>query len=238
MQKIRGLALVTATAALACGVAAATAAPALAAAPNEAYAADATGLINGGPLDLATYPGTSPVTASSDTIAGLITLGLLTDTATATSASSTIANAGVATTLLPSLLAATAVSSSCTFDPDSGTVSGTSTIAGLSLSGGATTSYTALTAPLTLTIPLIATVTLDNETTVDGTLTVDAVSISLVGTTQTLDLGVSVCNDSTLAGAPALPGIATPIGASLAGLVGLGGVGYFFSRRRRVAAQA
>jgi len=41
MQKIRGLAKVTASVSLACGIAAAAAGPALAASPNEAYAAQA-----------------------------------------------------------------------------------------------------------------------------------------------------------------------------------------------------
>src|SRR5580658_3174784 len=73
MQKIRGLAKVTASLSLACGIAAAAAGPALAASPNEAYAAQATGPISAGPLDEATFPGTSPVSVNSDSIAGLLT---------------------------------------------------------------------------------------------------------------------------------------------------------------------
>jgi hypothetical protein len=242
MQNIRGLAKVTATVSLACGIAAAAAGPALAASPNEAYAANATGLIaTNAPLDEATYPGTSPVTAASATVAGLVTAGALTDTATATGASSTIANVGVATTLL-NILSATSVSSQCTFDPTSGTVSGTSTILGLALGSGAAQDYTNLTTAQNLTLTngltTVANITLNRQTTAaDGTLTVDAVYVSLVGSTQTLTLGTSVCNQASLAGAPALPGMATPIGATLAGLVGFGGIGYFLNRRRRIATQ-
>jgi hypothetical protein len=237
MQKVRGLVKVTASLSLACGIAAAAAAPALAASPNEAYAALATGAISIGPLDEATYPGTSPVSVSSDSIAGLLTAGLLTDTAGPASASSTLANVGV-TAALVTVLSATAVSSSCTFDTTSGTVSGTASIAGLSLAGGVATDYSNLTAPVSLSVPLVANITLDHQTTAaDGTLTVDAIYVSLIGSTQTLSIGTSVCNTATVAGAPALPGMATPIGASLAGLVGFGGIGYFLNRRRRIAAQ-
>ena len=75
-------------------------------------------------------------------------------------------------------------------------------------------------------MPLIATLTLNRQTTApDGTLTVDAIYVSLLNSTQTLTIGTSVCNTANLAGVLALPRMATPIGATLAGLVSFGGVG-------------
>jgi hypothetical protein len=247
MQKIRGLAKVTASVSLACGIAAAAAGPALAASPNEAYAAQATGAISAGPLDEATYPGTSPVSVNSDSIAGLLTAGLITDTASATGASTSVANVGVtlaaATALLSAVsLTADLVTSSCTFDTNSDKVSGTASITNGAVNGGGLVAISLAANPApntTVTVPLIATLTLNRQTTAaDGTLTVDAIYVSLLGSTQTLTIGTSVCNTANLAGAPALPGVATPIGATLAGLVGFGGIGYFLNRRRRVALQS
>ena len=246
MQKIRGLAKVTASVSLACGIAAAAAGPALAASPNEAYAAQATGVISAGPLDEATFPGTSPVSVASASIAGLLTAGVITDTASATGASTSVANVGV--TLAAAVLGLSAVSltadlvtSSCTFDTTTGKVSGTASITNGTVNGGGLSLITlaANPAPNTMvTVPGIATLTLNRQTTAgDGTLTVDAIFVSLLNSTQTLTIGTSVCNTATLAGAPALPGMATPIGATLAGLVSFGGIGYFLNRRRRVASQ-
>ena len=246
MQKIRGLAKVTASVSLACGIATAAAGPALAASPNEAYAAQATGAISAGPLDEATYPGTSPVSVNSDSIAGLLTAGLITDTATATGASTSVASVGVtlaaATLVLSAVsLTADAVTSSCTFDTSTGKVSGTASITNGAVNGGGLTAISLAANPAkntTVTVPGIATLTLNRQTTAtDGTLTVDAIYVSLLNSTQTLTIGTSVCNTATLAGAPALPGMATPIGATLAGLVGFSGIGYFLNRRRRVASQ-
>ena len=225
MQKIRGLAKVTASVSLACGIAAAAAGPALAASPNEAYAAQATGLISAGPLDEATFPGTSPVTVNSDSIAGLLTAGVITDTATATGASTSVANVSVtlaaATRLLSAVsLTADLVTSSCTFNTTDGTVSGSASITNGTVNGGLLSLITLAANPAkdtTVTVPGIATLTLNRQTTAtDGTLTVDAIYVSLLNSTQTLTIGTSVCNTANLAGAPALPGMATPIGATLA----------------------
>src|SRR6201995_2189483 len=141
MQKIRSLAKATASMSLACGIAVAAGGPALAASPNEAYAAQATGAINAGPLDVATYPGTSPVTALNANIAGLLNAGVITDTAGPTSAAASVANAGVTLAAAAGLLSAVgltadAVTSSCTFNPDTGQVSGTAAITNGAVSGG------------------------------------------------------------------------------------------------------
>src|SRR5260370_10691828 len=76
--------------ALAGSVLVATALPAAAASPNRAYAASAGGLISVAPIGEATFPGTSPVTLAHANIAGLLTTGIVTDTARPTSPSSTV----------------------------------------------------------------------------------------------------------------------------------------------------
>ena len=199
-----------------------------------------------GPLDEATFPGASPVSVNSDSIANLLTAGVITDTATATGASTSVANVGVtlaAATLVLSAVSLTAdlVTSSCTFDANTGKVSGTASITNGTVSGGGLSLINLAASPApntTVTVPLIATLTLNRQTTApDGTLTVDAIYVSLLNSTQTLTIGTSVCNTANLASAPALPGMATPIGATLAGLVSFGGIGYFLNRRRRVASQ-
>ena len=233
MQKIRGLAKVTASLSLACGIAAAAAGPALAASPNEAYAALATGPISAGPLYEATFPGTSPVSAASASIAGLLTAGLITDSASATGASTSVANVSV------TLAAATALLTAVSLTADAVTPVHVrpqhrhgklrhhqrhtqSTVTDLLITAANLAKNT------TVTVPNIATLTLNRQTTAtDGTLTVDAIYVSLLNSTQTLTIGTSVCNTANLAGAPALPGVAKPIGASLAGLVGFSGIGYF-----------
>src|ERR1700678_2084782 len=101
--------------------------PASAASPNEAYAAETTGLISTPPIGLATFPGTSAVTLANANIAGLLTTGVLTDETDATDASSTIASV-VATLTSLVTLSATDIASSCTFNPNTDTVSGMTVI--------------------------------------------------------------------------------------------------------------
>src|ERR1700744_1096265 len=91
--KVNRLVKAAASASLVAGAIVATAGPAAAASPNSADAASATGLITAGPLVQATYPGNGTDTLASVTIPGLLTTGIVTDTATATSSSSHIANA-------------------------------------------------------------------------------------------------------------------------------------------------
>ena len=117
-------------------------------------------------------------------------------------------------------LTATAVTSSCSFDPNSATVSGTSGIVNGDVSTlGLPIALAANAAPNTIvTVPGVATITLNRQTTAgDGTLTVDAVYMQLTGWTQTITLGTSVCNAASLAPVPVLPGMAPTIG--LGGLV-------------------
>ncbi len=67
--KINGLVKAAASVSLAGGILAAAAGPAAAASPNEAYGAQATGVISISPVAEATYPGTSPVTVANINLA-------------------------------------------------------------------------------------------------------------------------------------------------------------------------
>jgi hypothetical protein len=240
-RKMNGLVKTAASISLVGGMLTLAAGPAFAAAPNEAYAASATGLIQiNPPLGLASSDGTSPVQLANINVAGLITSGIVTDTADGTSASSTIANLAVTLSGIASL-AATAVTSSCSFDTDTNTVSGTASLAGASFSVlGIPTSLAVNPPPnTTVTVPGVATLTLNRQSTAgDGTLTVDAIYVNLLSGGQTLTIGESVCNDATLAPVSILPGMATPIGLGTLGLLALGGAAYYFGRRRRVTVAA
>lgn len=237
-RKMNGFVKAVASISLAGGILAAAAGPAFAAAPNESDGAAATGLITLAPVAVASSSGTSPVTVASLNVANLISAGIITDTANGTSASSTIANLSVGLTGLA--LTADAVTSSCSFNTDTSTVSGTASITNGSVAGLVPIALAVNPAPnTTINIPLVGTIVLNQQTTaVDGTLTVNAIAITLLGGTQTLTIGTSVCNAATLAPVSILPGMATPIGLGTLGLLALGGTAYYFSRRRRVAVTA
>jgi hypothetical protein len=217
--------------------------PALAATgTNEAYAAAASGLISiNPPLADATFPGTSPANLANINVTGLLTAGVVNDAAGPTSASSSIANAAVRLTALAALRA-DAVTSSCNFDTTNGTVSGTASITNGRVTVGGVTTVTLAANPApntTISVPGIATIVLNQQSTDgSGTLTVNAISVTLLRGTQTLTLGTSICNKATLAPVAALPGMAMPIGLGVAGLLGVAGVAYYFSKRRRFVAAA
>jgi hypothetical protein len=209
--------------------------PASAASPNRSYATAATGLISSSPIGAASYPGTSPVTSGNANIAGLVTTGTYTDTADATDASSTVASvSGTLSTLFS--LSAESVESSCTFNTNTGLVTGTTTITdGSAMNGLTTIPLTQNPAPNTTVSGLsgVASVTLNAQSTAtDGTLTVTAIQISLLGSTQTLNIGTSVCNAANLAPVPVLPGKTMSVTLGAAGMLGLGGIGLQLRRRR------
>jgi hypothetical protein len=211
--------------------------PAEAAAPNLAYAAGATGLISVSPIGEATYPGTSPVSVADASIAGLLDTGVATATAGPTSASENIANVSATLSLVASLFA-DSVTSSCLFNTNTGTVSGSVTIANGEVSTplGDITLDSNPTPNEGVTVPGIATITLNQQTTAgDGTLTVTAIYIALLGTTQTLSIGTSVCNAANLAPVPVLPGVAMPITLAGLGAMLLAVLVYQAGRRRRRA---
>jgi hypothetical protein len=243
--RINGLVKAAASASLVAGAILATAGPAAAAGPNMSDGAAATGLITIDPVAPASFPGTSPATVASLDVAGLLTTGIVTDTADATTASSTIADVRATLTAVAGLRAA-AVTSSCAFDTNAGTVSGTSSITNgrVTLVGAANIALAADPAPnTTVDVSLagldIATVTLNRQVrAADGTLTVDAIYVQLLNSTQTLTIGTSTCNAASVAPVPVLPGMALPIGRGALGVLGLGGVGFAVARRRRTATAA
>jgi hypothetical protein len=225
--------------ALAGSVLVATALPAAAASPNRAYGAAATGLISAAPIGEATFPGTSPVTLANANIPGLLTTGIVHDTAGPTSASSTVANPLAGLAKLVSLTA-TVVTSSCRFNTNTGVVTGTAAIGNGKVTGVLPITLASNPAPnTTVSVPGIATITLNRQTTaLDGTLTVQAIYVSLLGSTQTLSIGVSVCNAANLAPVPILPGRSAQIVLGALVLLALAGLGYQVSTRRRRTAAA
>lgn len=207
--------------------------PACAASPNEAFVASSTGPITTSPTGLATLPGSSPTTVANASIAGLLSAGAGTDTVDATDASSTLADVGVTLSAIAALTA-DAAGSSCTFDTDTATVSGTTTLTNAAFTmRDFPTALAASPAPnTTVSIPGMATLTLNAQATAgDGTLTVTALQVSLLGSNQTLSLGVSVCNSADLSPVPVLPGKTMTVTLGAAGLLGLAGAGQRLRRR-------
>jgi len=224
--------------ALSGGVLFAAALPAAAASPNTGYAAAAGGVISASPVGQATFPGTSPVTVAHANITGLLTTGVAHATAGPTTATSTV-NGVTALLTAISTLRATSVTSSCRFNTNTGAVTGSAHISnGRVTRPGGTTTLASNPAPNTVVgIPGIATITLNRRTTAgDGTLTVQAIHVAVLGSAQTLDIGVSVCNAASLAPVPILPGMTTPITLGAIALLLLAGAAYQLSRRRQGAA--
>jgi hypothetical protein len=220
------------------GVLVVSALPAAAAAPNRAYAASAFGVVSHRPIGEATFPGISPVHVRHARIDGILTTDFARATAGPTTASSFVATP-VATLGKLVALGATSVRSSCRFNTNTGRVRGTSFILNGKVNGlGVPFSLPAHPHPNThIGVPGIASLTLNRQTTArDGTLTVQAIHIALLGRTQILNIGVSVCNDADLAPVPILPGPAAPAALGGLGLLLLAGAGYHLSRRRRLAA--
>jgi hypothetical protein len=235
-----GILKITGSLAVAGGMIMMAAMPAVAAAPNLAYAAGATGPISASPIGEASFPGTSPVSLANANILGLLTTDVITDTANSTSASSTLADVSAGLSAI-STLSATAVSSSCTYSTSTGTVSGTTSITDgtVTLLGSPTIDLDASPTPNeSVAVDDLATVTLNKQTVAaDGTLTVTAIYVSLVGSLQTLSLGVSVCNAADLP-VSMLPGKAMPFALGGLGVLLIAGVGYRVTRRNRLAPAA
>ncbi len=199
--------------------------PALAASPNESYATLATGPIATPPAAVASFPGHTPVTLADANITGLLTTASVTDTADAVTAATTI-NRPTATLTALATLTAGSVSSSCGFDTNTDSVSGSTVIIGGQIElPKIAVALAANPAPNTVVSGLgsVGSVTLNVQSTAsDGRLTVTAVQISLTGSTQTLSLGVSTCNTANLEPVPILPGKTTlaAIGAAVLALTG------------------
>jgi hypothetical protein len=212
-KAIRALVWAAGTVTAAGGLILSAALPAAAASPNRAYAASASGVVSISPLGEATFPGTSPVSIANANIAGLLTTGVATATAGPASASETINNIGATLSALAGLTA-TSVTSSCSLNTNTGVVSGTATITNGAVATRLRTITLAANPSVNQTVRVlgIARITLNRQTTAaDGTLTVTAIFISLLGSTQTLSIGTSVCNAASLAPVPVLPGMALPL---------------------------
>ena len=234
-RTMRGVVKVASSLAVAGGLLIAAALPAAAASPNRSNGARATGLISISPVAQATFPGTSPRTVADINVTGLLTTGVVTDKAGPTSASSHIANVGATLTGRVGLTAS-AVTSSCHFNTNTGAVSGTAGITNgvVNIAGIPTITLAANPAPnTTVSVPGVATITLNRQTTAgDGTLTVSAIYVSLLGSTQTLTLATSVCNAASLAPVPILPGKTLEFTLGGLGVLLLAGVSYQMSRRK------
>jgi hypothetical protein len=178
----------------------------------------------------------SPVTVTHADIAGLLSTGVSTAASGATSGSATVADIS-ATLNFRTGLTATAVTSSCSFNTNTGALTGTA-----ALTDGRVTVAGVPTTPLTaspflntvLTLPGIATVIMNRQTRAgDGTLTVNAIYVSWLGSTQTLAIGTSVCNAANLVPLPLLPGKSLEVT-----LGGLGVLLYSALRKRALTVAA
>ena len=208
--------------------------PALAAVPNESYAALATGPIAAAPIAVADFPGRKLATLTDADIAGLLTTGAVIDTADALAASATIKRPAATLTALVTLTAGSA-SSSCGFDTNTDSVSGSTVISGGQLElPKLTIALPVDPAPNTVVAGLggAGSVTLNAQSTANGgRLTVTAVQISLSGSPQKLSLGVSTCNTANLEPVPILPGKTTLAALGVASLA-LTGTAFQLRRHR------
>jgi hypothetical protein len=237
---ITGISKITGALALASGMIMMAALPAVAAAPNEAYGAAATGRIYAAPIGLATYPtGIHYVRLNHIGIPGLLTTWTVTDKAHSTSASSNVLTVRAR---LPKATTLTAVAaySSCRFNTRTGTVSGYTKI-----TYGVVRKFGFPSIPLpwyprpnrTVSVPGIATITLNKQYTApDGTLTVTAIYVKWLHHKQTLRVATSVCNRAKLAPVPILPGKSLPLTVGGLAVLLIGGMGYRVTRRRLAAA--
>jgi hypothetical protein len=91
----------------------------------------------------------------------------------------------------------------------------------------------------TISVAGVATLILNKQTkAADGTLTVTAIFVRLLGSTQTLSIGASVCNAANLAPVPMVPGKALPFALGGLGVLLIGGVAYRATRRGRFTTAA
>ena len=242
-RMIRGAAGLAGPLALVSGVLAATAPPAAASAPvNESYALNAVGHFSAQMVGEATYSGGSPVILPNADTAGILSTGIITDTAGGVSASSRIPALTVTLPAHGSLHAA-AVSSSCSFNRKTGVVTGHGTVTGgrITRSGGpAITLPASPPANTRMVIRGLAVVILNRQYTGPaGTLTVEALRVRMLrGHHQKLVFATSVCVRADLAATPPVNGRTLRLTLGGAGLLLLGGIAYQLTRRRRRMAAA
>ena len=213
--------------------------PAAASTPvNQSYALNAVGHFSAQTVGQATYSGGSPVVLPNLDTAGMLSTGIITDTADGISASSRIPALDVT---LPrhGSLRAVAASSSCAFNRKTGMVTGHSLITGglITRPGSRTMKLPASAAPNTrVVIPGVAVLILNRQYTGPrGTLTAEALWVRMRHGhhRQKLVFATSVCVKGDLAAVPPLNGRTIRLTLGGLGLLVLGAVAYLLTRRRR-----
>jgi hypothetical protein len=224
---------------LVAGLLAAIAPPAAASAPvNQSYALNAVGHFSAQMVGQATYSGGSPVILPNADTAGILSTGIITDTAGAVSASSRIPALSVVLPAHGSLHAA-AVSSSCSFNRKTGVVTGRSTVTGgrVTRPGAKPIILPSSPAPNTrIVVPGLAVLILNRQYTGPrGTLTAEALWLRMRHGHhhQKLVFATSVCVRADLAAAPPVNGRLIRLTLGGVGLLVLGGIAYQLTRRRR-----
>jgi hypothetical protein len=213
-------------------------APADASTPvNQSYALNAVGHFSAQTVGQATYTGGSPVILPNADTAGLLSTGIITDTAGAVSASSWIPALAV---MLPgrSTLRAAALTSSCSYNRKTSLVTGSAAISGGLITGPGrrTIRLPASPAPNTrMVLPGLAVLILNRQYTGPaGTLTAEALRVRMLrGHRQKLVFATSVCVKGDMAAAPPVDGRTIRLTLGGLGLLVLGGIAYQLTRRRR-----
>jgi hypothetical protein len=238
-RMISGAAALAGPLALAAVLLTAGAAPAAASTPvNQSYALNAVGHLSAQTVGEATYSGGSPVVLPNVNSAGLLSTGIITDTANGVSASSRIPALDVTLPGHGSLRAA-AASSSCVFNRKTGVVTGHSVITGglITRPGAGTMNLPASAAPNTrVVIPGVAVLILNRQYTGPrGTLTAEALWVRMRPGhhRQKLVFATSVCVKGDLAAAPPVNGRTIRLTLGGLGLLVLGAIAYLLIRRRR-----
>ena len=221
------------------GLLAATAPPAAASTPvNQSYALNAVGHFSAQMVGQATYSGGSPVILPNADTAGILSTGIITDTAGPVSASSRIPALSVVLPVHGSLHAA-AVSSSCSFNRKTGVVTGSGSVTGgrVTRPGAKPVMLPSSPAPNTrIVIPGLAVLILNRQYTGPrGTLTAEALWLRMRHGHhhQKLVFATSVCLRADLAAAPPVNGRLLRLTLGGVGLLVLGGIAYQLTRRRR-----
>ncbi len=201
------------------------------------------GVLTFGPFSASNFPdGPQSNSTLSASVAGLLSSGAINTKAGPTTASASVV--GLSVTLSPlATLAATAVSSKCSYDSTTMTLTGSSSIAGGTITVAGLPTIQLATSPAKntqikvkapITGATIASVVLNRQTTnPDGSLTVDAIFVTLLNG-QTIAVASSTCQAAVLAIPVIAPAFA--LGTGAVAVVGLPVLGFFLYRRRQTSA--